>query len=83
VAVVYPDTSALGRVLRGEPDAPAILRDLGAFHQRVASRPARVELRPLHDADQLLVGLALLPLDDELLIAAEVVPPPTARDGTG
>ena len=82
MAVVYVDTSALGRVLLGEPDAPAILRDLGAFDQRVASRLLRVELRRLalrerrlHDADQLLAGLALLPLDEELLAAAETVPP--------
>jgi predicted nucleic acid-binding protein len=82
VAVVYVDTSALGRVLLGEPDAPAVLRDLGGFDQRVASRLLRVELRRLalrealvHDADQLLAGLALLPLDEELLAAAEAVPP--------
>jgi len=84
LAIVYLDTSALGRVLLGEPDAPAILRDLGAFDQRVASRLLRVELRRLalregrlHDADQLLAGLALLPLDEELLAAAETVPPST------
>jgi predicted nucleic acid-binding protein len=84
VAVVYVDTSALGRVLLGEPDAPAILRDLGGFDQRVASRLLRVELRRLalreqrlHDADQLLAGLALLPLDEALLAAAETVPPST------
>lgn len=84
MAVVYVDTSALGRVLLGEPDAPAILRDLGAFDQRVASRLLRVELRRLalregrlHDADQLLAGLALLPVDEELLASAETVPPTT------
>lgn len=78
------DTSALGRVLLGEPDAPAILRDLGDFDQRVASRLLRVELRRLalreqrlQDADQLLAGLALLPLDDNLLAAAETVAPAT------
>jgi predicted nucleic acid-binding protein len=83
VAVVYIDTSALGRVLLGEPDAPAILRDLAGFDQRVASRLLRVELRRLalreqrlHDADQLLAGLALLPVDEALLAAAETVPPP-------
>ena len=35
---VYLDTSAVGRVLLGEPDAGAILAALGAFDQRVASR---------------------------------------------
>jgi predicted nucleic acid-binding protein len=84
VAVVYLDTSAVGRVLLGEPDAPAILRDLGPFDQRVASRLLRVELRRLalregrlHDADQVLAGIALLPLDEELLAAAETVTPTT------
>ena len=47
MALVYLDTSALGRVLLGEPDAPAILRSLEAFDQRVASRVLRVELRRL------------------------------------
>jgi hypothetical protein len=72
VAIVYLDTSALGRVLLGEPDATVILGDLGAFDQRVASRLLRVELRRLalregrlHDADQLLAGLALIPVDEE------------------
>lgn len=81
---MYVDTSALGRVLLGEPDAPAILRDLGGFDQRVASRLLRVELRRLAlreqrlpEADQLLAGLALLPLGEELLAAAETIPPTT------
>lgn len=84
MAIVYLDTSALGRVLLGEPDAPAILRDLGGFEQRVASRLLRVELRRLAlregllaDADELLTGMALLPVDADLLAAAETLPPPT------
>jgi predicted nucleic acid-binding protein len=82
VAVVYLDTSALGRVLLGEPDAPAVLRELGAFELRVASRLLRVELRRLAlregllaDADQLLRGVALLAVDDDVLTAAETVTP--------
>ena len=84
MAVVYLDTSAIGRVLLGEPDAPAILRDIAPFTERVASRLLRVELRRLAlreprlaAADQLLTGVALLPLDDELLAAAETVQPVT------
>jgi predicted nucleic acid-binding protein len=84
VAIVYLDTSALGRVLLGEPDALAILRDIGAFEQRVSSRLMRVELRRLGlregrlaDADQLLAGVALVPVDEDLLAAAETVPPTT------
>lgn len=82
MGTVYLDTSALGRVLLGEPDAPAVLRDLGGFQQRVASRLLRVELRRLGlregrvvDADQLLAGVALVPVDDDLLAAAETIPP--------
>lgn len=81
---VYLDTSAVGRVLLGEPDAGAILAALGAFDQRVASRLMRVELRRLAlregvlaDADQLLAGVALVPIDDDLLAVAETLPPST------
>ena len=85
MAVVYLDTSALGRILLGEPDAAAILRDVGAFDQRVSSRLMRVELRRLAlrenrlaDADQLLAGVALIPIGDDLLASAETVPPRAA-----
>jgi uncharacterized protein len=84
VPTVYLDTSALGRVLLGEPDRPAVLSALGAFDVRVASRLLRIELRRLalrHDllgpADQLLAGVGLLPLDDDTLATAESVPPAT------
>jgi len=82
VAGVYVDTSALGRVLLGEPEAPSILLELGHFDQHVASRLLRIELRRLglregllDHADQLLSGVALLPVDEALLDAAETVPP--------
>jgi predicted nucleic acid-binding protein len=84
VAVVYLDTSAVGRLLLEEPDAPAIVRDLRGFDQRVASLLMRVELRRLAlregllaKADQLLRGVALVPLHDAVLAAAESVEPPT------
>lgn len=82
MAAVYLDTSVLGRVLLGEPDAAAILRELAGFEEHVSSRLVRVELRRLglrHDclagADQLLAGVALLPVDDGTLSAAETVQP--------
>jgi predicted nucleic acid-binding protein len=84
MTVVYLDTSALGRVLLGEPDAPAILRALQTFDGRVASRLLRIELcrlalrvGRLADAERLLGGVALLPLDERLLVAAETIAPPT------
>jgi hypothetical protein len=83
VSGVYVDTSALGRVLLDEADAPAILSALGAFEQRIASRMLRVELRRvalrtgrLDRADQLLATVALVPVDEDLLGAAETIPPP-------
>jgi predicted nucleic acid-binding protein len=84
VPAVYLDTSALGRVLLGEPDAAAILRDLGRFDQHIASRLLRIELRRLalrHDqleaANQLLAAVALIPLEEALLTGAETIPPAT------
>jgi len=85
MAAVYLDTSAVGRVLLGEPDAPAVLRELGEFDQHVASRLLRVELRRvalreglLDAAERLLAGVALIPLDEAVLTIAEAVPPATA-----
>jgi predicted nucleic acid-binding protein len=84
MTAVYVDTSAVGRVLLGEPDAPAVLRDLADFDQHVASRLMRVELRRLalrekmlEAADQLLTGVALVPLDDAILTSSETVHPAT------
>ena len=83
-AAVYVDTSAIGRVLLGEPGGAAVLRGLADFERHVASRLMRVELRrlalredALDAADRLLRGVALIPLDDRILAAAETVPPTT------
>ena len=79
---LYVDTSALGRVLLDEPDAGAILLALDRFDIQVSSRLLRVELRRLglrkevlDTADQLLGGVALVPVDEAVLTAAETVPP--------
>ena len=84
MAAVYVDTSAVGRVLLGEPDASAVLRDLAGFDQHVASRLLRIELRrlalredALEAADRLLDGVALIPLDDAILASSETLPPAT------
>jgi uncharacterized protein len=84
MAAVYVDTSAVGRVLLGEPDAPAVLRSLAGFDQHVASRLMRIELRrlalredALEAADRLLDGVALIPLDDAILASSETLPPAT------
>lgn len=82
MAGVYLDTSALGRVLLGEPDSAAVIEALGEFDQHVASRLLRIELRrlalrhgALDRADQLLTAVALVPMGEPLLAAAETVPP--------
>jgi hypothetical protein len=84
VAAIYVDTSAVGRVLLGEPDAAAVLSGLAEFDQHVASRLMRIELRrlalredALEAADQLLRGVALIPLDDAILTSSETLPPAT------
>ena len=84
MSVVYLDTSALGRVLLGEPDARAIVRDLARFEEHVSSRLLGVELRRLAqrherlgDAERLLSAVALLPVEETLLAAAETVAPLT------
>lgn len=86
MAIVYIDTSALARVLLGEPDAQVILRELDSFDHHIASRLLRVELRRvalregrLAETDQLLAGVALFPLDQTILSAAESLPPSTVR----
>jgi predicted nucleic acid-binding protein len=80
----YVDTSALGRVLLGEPDADAVLSSLRNFDVQVSSRLLRIELRRLatrhgvlDNADRLLTAVSLVPIDEELLQAAETVPPPS------
>jgi predicted nucleic acid-binding protein len=85
LAGVYVDTSALGRILLGEPDADAVLATLETFDQHVASRLARIELRRLAlrhgllgQADQLLAAVALIPVDEALLEAAAIVQPESA-----
>jgi len=82
VAVAYVDTSAVGRVLLGEPDAAAILETLGAFDQHVSSRLLRIELMRLGrrenrraEAESLLAAIGLVPLTDDLLARAETVDP--------
>jgi predicted nucleic acid-binding protein len=83
-STVYVDTSALGRVLLHEPDRPAIERDLDPFKRRIASRLLSIELRRiglrdncLGAVDRLLADISLIPLDEEILAAAETIPPST------
>ena len=82
MAAVYIDTSALGRVLLGEPGAQAIEEALSEYDEHVSSRVLRLELRRLglrNDlvdfADRLIADVALLPLDESRLRAAETIPP--------
>jgi predicted nucleic acid-binding protein len=84
VSLVYVDTSALGRSLLDEPDKPAIEHELKAFASRISSSLLRVELRRLglrrdmlDHVDPLLAGISLIPLDEQILTAAETLTPST------
>lgn len=84
MSLVYVDTSALERSLLGEPDKPAIERALEAFANRISSSLLRVELRRLglrrdmlDRVDPLLAGISLIPLDEQILTAAETLTPST------
>ncbi len=85
MAGVYVDTSALGRVLLDEPGASSVLRELGGYSERVASRLLAVELSRLglrtgltDQAADLAAGVALIPIDEAVLKAAMAVSPSTA-----
>jgi predicted nucleic acid-binding protein len=83
VAGVYLDTSALGRVMLDEPDGDAIGAALAAFDAVVSSRLLRIELHRLglragiasEEIEGWLAGIAIVPMDDAILAAAEAVPP--------
>ena len=79
---LYVDTSALGRLLLREPDSDAVLAALRGFERRVASTLLRVELMRLGlrreleaEAAALLATIAILPLTEARLRAAEAVEP--------
>lgn len=79
---VYVDTSALGRVLLDEPGADAAEAALGGFERKVSSRLLAVELRRLAlrasvapGAERLLLGIALVPVDETVLGTAETLGP--------
>lgn len=82
MGTVYLDTSVLGRVLLDEPDTPAIRDELSRFERHASSRLLCVELRRLgmredlqEHVDALLSGQVLIPVDEEILTAAETLRP--------
>jgi uncharacterized protein len=83
MAGLYLDTSALGRVVLDEPDGAAIGAALAAFDAVVSSRLLRIELHlvglrtgiPREEIETWLSGVALVPMDDAILSAAEAVSP--------
>lgn len=84
MSLVYVDTSALGRSLLEEPDKPAIEHALETFASRISSSLLRVELRRLglrrgmlDRVEPLLAGISLIPLDEQILTAAETLTPST------
>lgn len=84
MAGLYVDTSALARLMFGEPDSEAVAASLGQFTHHFSSRLLALELRrvALREsvsvlADALLAGVALVPMDDTILAEAETVGPAT------
>ncbi|MDO8209743.1 type II toxin-antitoxin system VapC family toxin [Conexibacter sp. CPCC 206217] len=83
MAGVYLDTSALGRVVLDEPDGDAIGVALTEFEVVVSSRLLRIELHRLglrtgiasEEIEAWLAGVAIVPVDDAVLAAAETVSP--------
>jgi predicted nucleic acid-binding protein len=82
MSTVYVDTSALARVLLEDPDKQVIGHALTAFDRKVASRLLGVELRRVglrrelsSRAETLLTDVSLLPIDEQILAAAERLTP--------
>jgi predicted nucleic acid-binding protein len=86
MAGAYLDTSALGRVLLGEPDAEAIRSRLAEYDAWWSSELLVVELRRLAArervvaaAEQLLGGVKLVPLGSASLLRASRLEPLVVR----
>jgi predicted nucleic acid-binding protein len=86
VAGLYVDTSALGRVLLGEDDAPSIVEALGRYDRHWSSELIVVELRRLArrgevdaSAEALLEALDLVVVDRAALEAASRIEPTVVR----
>lgn len=84
---LYLDTSALGRVLLRDPSREAVLDALDMFEVVSSSQLLRIELlrmaahrgAEVADAEKLLTRVSLVPLDSDMLQAAEVVTPAYVR----
>lgn len=85
MAGVYLDTSALGRIVLDEPDSDVVGRALAGFETFVSSSLLRIELHrlglrtgiPHEEIESWLAGVALVPMDEAILSAAETIPPAT------
>lgn len=83
MAGVYLDTSALGRIVLDEPDGEAIGQALAGFETIVSSRLLGIELHrlglradiPSEEIGAWLDAVALVPVEDAILTAAESVRP--------
>lgn len=86
MAGIYVDTSALGRVLLGEPDAELIREALAHYDPWWSSALLLVELRRLarregveHDAEELLSLVSTRRLDSQALKRAAKLDPVEVR----
>ncbi len=81
---LYVDTSALGRVLRGEPDAAEVRAHVARAKRLVSSRLLGLELRRFglrfhleDDAEALLANVSLVPPDVQTFALADGITPAT------
>lgn len=83
VGGVYLDTSALGRIVLDEPDSDAISEAVARFATVASSRLLGIELHRLglrvgiatEEIETWLDAVALVPMEDTILAAAETVSP--------
>jgi predicted nucleic acid-binding protein len=86
LSVAYADASALVKLVVAEPEGPALRDHLGRHEHVVTSVVGAVELVRVgrrvrgpggaRDAEELVAGLAVIPVTDEVRRRASVLDPP-------
>ncbi len=85
-SLVYLDSSAILKLVIAEPETPALIELLGRHPDRVSSALARVEVlrairrargspAELRRAEDVLLRIALIRIDDDIIARAADLPP--------
>ena len=85
-SLVYLDSSAILKLVVSEPETPALIDMLGHYPDRVSSALARVEVlrairrargspAELRRAEDVLLRIALIRIDDDIIARAADLPP--------